>query len=192
MLSEPISIVVCGVAAKFLCVQINQKSLVHFFPIFFLSVFISKCSHRSASPVRFWNRAEKTNYRRTSRSAASGGMQMTERHETTVKRSCQSFRGVCMCLPACEEGRTQRHGGDCSKIPRDCSSHNWGNIWLCPALADGGLRRDAKGVGGRFTSIVRAHKLHKETIVPASCKREGWEKKKKNFSFHSQTNRSGN
>lgn len=32
----------------------------------------------------------------------------------------------------------------CSRIPQDCS-HNWGNIWLCPALADGGLGRDPRG-----------------------------------------------
>lgn len=32
--------------------------------------------------------------------------------------------------------------------------------------------------GGRFTSIVRAHKLHKETIVSAKGKKEqGWKKK---------------
>lgn len=43
--------------------------------------------------------------------------------------------------------------------------------------------------GGRFTSIVQAHKLHKETIVSVRGERPGL---KKNFSFQRQTNRSGN
>lgn len=43
--------------------------------------------------------------------------------------------------------------------------------------------------GGRFTSIVRAHKLHKETIVSVKGKKEqGWGKK----SFQNQTNSRGN
>lgn len=54
-----------------------------------------------------------------------------------VKWSCQSCEEKCV-----RDTATGRRLG--SRIPRDCS-HNWENIWLCPALADGGLRRDPGG-----------------------------------------------
>lgn len=83
-------------------------------------------------------------------------------------------------------GGTRRQGGDCAAgFPRTAlitePTSDFVPRWQM--VGWGGIQ------GGRFTSIVRAHKLHKETIVSAKGKKEqGWGKK----SFQNQTNSRGN
>lgn len=85
-----------------------------------------------------------------------------------VRESCQSRLGKRA------RGDTATGRRLCSRIPQDCS-HNWANIWLCPALADGGLRRDPRGE--IYIHCPGAQTPQRDNSIGKGQKRAGLEKK---------------